>query len=81
MAIIDRTFSSLNAMAKYKFFSKVASFLLWFGSMGWQVQNDESFLKTKPGVKPYKIMMQDTADQVVCLRAQLMSGISTHLLK
>lgn len=37
LAIIDRTFTSLSAMARFKFYGKVASIIFSFVSFGWQV--------------------------------------------
>lgn len=37
LAIIDRTFSSLYKMGEHRFCSKVASWLLYICSLGWQV--------------------------------------------
>lgn len=82
MAIVDRSFSSFDAMAKYRFFSKAASYFFWVGSLGWQVQSDESFLKpsSDPGSPTtYKVVMQDKLDQVVCLHACLMLGVANHI--
>jgi hypothetical protein len=54
LAVIDRTFGSLDAIAKYRFFSRISSFLFKVGSFGWQVQSDESYLKAS---NCYKVIM------------------------
>lgn len=40
MAIIDRSFCNLAAMAKWKYHGKFADYLFKIGSCGWQAQND-----------------------------------------
>jgi len=45
MAIIDRSFCNLAAMAKWKYRSSFADYLFKIGSCGWQAQNDFYVLK------------------------------------
>ena len=45
MAIIDRSFGSLEAIAEWKFRSKFAKFLLRFGTCGWRTQNDFNMIR------------------------------------
>ena len=46
MAIIDRSFCNLSAMAYWKYRGHFADLLFKFGTCGWQVQNDYSLLRT-----------------------------------
>lgn len=68
LALIDRTFSNLEDMAQYRFYSKITRVLFRVGSFGWNAQNDVNFLKraTKP---VYKVILHDTRDAVVSLQA------------
>jgi len=45
MAIIDRSFCNLAAMAKWKYYGKFADYLFKIGSCGWQAQNDFHLLQ------------------------------------
>ena len=45
MAIIDRTFCSLDAMAHWKFHGKTAKLFFKVGSCGWKVQSDCAILR------------------------------------
>ena len=44
MAIIDRTFCNLSAMAYWKYRGSFADILFKVGTCGWQVQNDFSLI-------------------------------------
>ena len=45
MAIVDRSFGSLEAVAQWKYKSKFARYLLRLGSCGWQIQNDFNLVR------------------------------------
>ena len=49
MVIIDRSFCNFTEMAKWKYHSKFADFLMKIGSCGWQTQNDFEFIKPFQG--------------------------------
>lgn len=63
-AVIDRTFASLDAIARFRFGNGFASLLFKIASFGWQAQSDERYLKA---AHCYKVMMLDTKDTVVNL--------------
>jgi hypothetical protein len=60
MSIIDRTFSSLDEMAKAKY-SSFAAIILKFGSCGWKANNYEKYLLSNK----YKVVMQDKNDEII----------------
>ena len=45
MVIIDRTFSSLDSLAYWKFHGTLARIILKMGTCGWTVSNDFNFLQ------------------------------------
>ena len=45
MAIVDRSFCNLAAMARWKYQSRFADYLFKIGSCGWQAQNDFYMLR------------------------------------
>ena len=47
MAIIDRSFCNLSAMATWKYKGAFADWLFKIGSCGWQAQNDFYVIKNK----------------------------------
>lgn len=53
MVIVDRSFSSLRAMALSRYNSRFADLLFKLGSCGWQSQNDFDFLRTYRGLRQF----------------------------
>ena len=64
MIIVDRSFASLNSIAKWTFFGPLSSLAFKIGTCGWQLQNDYNFLK-KGNTKCYKVVTVDTKDDIV----------------
>ena len=78
IAIVDRTFSNFDSMARSRFDSYFASLLFKIGSCGWQIQSDENLLRKASNNKPttYKVVMVDKNDTVVPLQSSIMVGIA-----
>lgn len=79
MIIADRGFSDLWTLAEIKFFDKISSILVRYGTQGWQVQNGYNFLKTNPEKACYKILLCDKNDEILPLQSSLMIGVANEL--
>ena len=47
MAIVDRSFCNLAAMARWKYHSAFADYLFKIGSCGWEAQNDFYMIRAR----------------------------------
>lgn len=90
MAIVDRSFCNLAAMARWKYHSTFADYLFKIGSCGWQAQNDFYILRGKartnedvetgkPANSCYKVILQDRHDEIVEVQASLMVGVAKEV--
>ncbi len=68
MTICDRTFSSVDDIASWKFYSPITTKVLKLATCGWKVNNDLNFL-SKGLNTCYKVICADPKDEVIDLQS------------